>query len=158
VRVPRLFFLFAAAGLVAAPAVKVNIDSAQMTLGPGIEPRPGTPAFRPRLDARFSLSNVPKGTVLHFRFWLATESGLTTLRDNRRIQSGSAEIHALEGVTKALEEIQAFQLTAYPTNIRNGSESLVIEVISKGRLRARGTAAIVERHLPASVPREVNVP
>ena len=153
-RIPLITLLLSAAGLVAGPPLKLAVDSAQVTLGPGREPQPGTPPFQPRLEARFSLTGAPKGADLHFRFWRATGTALGSLRKGRPIQAGSAGLVPVEGVVKPVGQNRRFQLTAFAKGPWNGPESLIVEVLVKGNLAARVTAPILEKNLPGAGRRE----
>jgi hypothetical protein len=152
-RLPLIPLLLSTA-LVAAPPLKLAVESAQVTLGPGLEPQPGTPPFQPRLEARFSLTGAPKAADLHFRFWRATSAALASLRKGRPIPAGAIGLMPVEGEVKPLEPNQRFQLTASAKGPWNGPESLVVEVLVKGRLAARISAPIVEKNLPGAQKRE----
>jgi len=149
-----LAFLLAATGLIAAPPVQVATASAQVTLGPGVEPRPGDPPFRPRLEAQFTLSGLPKGAKPTFRFWRAAPAAVATLRPGRPIAKGGSGFTPVEGDVTSAAPTRSFQLKAQVPGAWTGPETLVIEVRHRGRLVARGTAAIVERNLPGTARRE----
>lgn len=149
-----LAVLLAAAGLSAAPPIKVVTATAQVTLGPGVEPRLGDPPFRPRLEGQFTLSGLPKGARPTFRFWRATPAAAATLRPGRPIAKGAAGFTPVEGETVPLAPAMSYQVKAQVTGPWNGPETLVIEVRNRGRWVARGTASIVERNLPGAVRRE----
>ena len=153
-RIPLIILLLSTAGLVAGPPLKLAVDSAQVTLGPGREPQPGTRPFQPRLEAQFSLTGAPKGAELHFRFWRATDTAVASLRRGRPIQARSAGLVPVEGVVKPVAPNRRFQLTALAKGPWNGPESLVVEVLVKGNLAARVTAPIVEKNLPGAGRRE----
>lgn len=148
-----LALLLAATGLMAAPAVKVSVESARVVLGPGAEPPPGTEPYRPRLDARFALSGLPKGATPSFRFWRATERTVAALPKGRGLKPG-AGCSAVEGEVTALPGGKAYQLKATAKAPWNGPEFLIIEVRSRGRLVARGTSPILETNLPGTARRE----
>lgn len=150
-RLPLLFLV--TAGLMAAPAVKVSVASARVVLGPGIEPQAGAEPHLPRVDAQFHLSGLPRGAKPSFRFWRATGQALASLPKGRAIKAGGG-IHALEGEAVALPGGTAYQLKATTKAPWNGPESLIIEVRSRGRLVARGTAPILETNLPGTARRE----
>jgi len=161
----RLFaFLLASflatAALMAAPAVKVSVESAQVVLGPGVEPQPhltpGTKPYRPRLDARFALSGLPKGAAPTFRFWRATEKAMTavaSLPKSRAVKAG-AGCSAVEGEVTAQPGGKAYQLKGTVPAPWNGPEFLIIEVRNRGRLVARETSPILETNLPGTARRE----
>jgi hypothetical protein len=149
-----LAFLLATTGLLAGSPVKVTIDSAQVTLGPGREPQPGAAPFQARLEARFSLQGPSKGAHFEYRFWRAQGSVLAGLRRGQAIHSGTAGFLPLNGEVTPLDPGRSFQLSARTQEPWNGPESLVVEVISRGRLSARGTLAILERNLPTALPHD----
>ncbi len=153
-RIPLIILLLSTAGLVAGPRLKLAVDSAQVTLGPGREPQPGTRPFQPRLEAQFSLTGAPKAADLQFRFWRASGTALASLRRGRPIKAGSSGLVPVEGVVKPVEPNRRFQLTALAKGPWNGPESLVVEVLVKGNLAARVTAPIVEKNLPGAGRRE----
>jgi hypothetical protein len=153
-RMPLIILLLAAAGLNAGPPLKLAVESAQVTLGPGLEPPPGTPPFQSRLEARFSLAGAPKAAELHFRFWRAHGSALTSLKKGRPLQAGGDGLQPVEGEVKPLGPGRRFQLTAAVKGPWNGPESLVVEVLVKGHLAARVTAPILERNLPGAGRRD----
>jgi len=153
-RMPLIALLLAAAGLVAGPPLKLAVESAQVTLGPGLEPPPGTPPFRARLEARFSLTGVPNAADLHYKFWRATRAALTSLQRGRPVPGGSAGWLPVEGEVKPLRQSHRFLLTAFAKEPWNGPESLVVEVLVKGHLAARVTTPIVEKNLPGAGRRE----
>lgn len=149
-----LAFLLAATGLIAAPPVKVTTAAAQVTLGPGVEPRPGNPPFRPRLEAQFTLSGLPKGARPTFRFWRAAPAAMATLRPGRAVAKGAAGFTPVEGEVATLTPATSYQVKAQVAGDWSGPETLLIEVRNRGRLVAWGTAAIVERNLPGTARRE----
>lgn len=153
-RMPLMPLLLATLGLAAAPPLKVVVESAHITLGPGREPLPGAAPFQPRLEARFSLAGLPKGSGLRFQFWRATSPALASLRTGRPVYAGATGFLPVEGEVKALEPNHSFQLTAFAKGPWNGPESLVVEVKVKGRLVGRGSAPIVEKNLPGAGRRE----
>jgi hypothetical protein len=153
-----LTILFATTALTAAPPLKVVVESAQITLGPGREPPPGSTPFLPRLEARFSMTNTPTKGDLRFRFWRARDAALATLHGLNPIRHASAGFTPQEGEVKALEPRKSFQFTAFAKGPWEGAESLVVEVLVNGRLAARGQVRIVEINLPSAPNRPVAAP
>lgn len=149
-----LALLLATTGLLAGSPVKVTIDSAQVIIGPGREPLPGAAPFQTRLRARFSLQGPSQGAHFEYRFWRAQGSVLTSLRRGQAIHSGTAGFLRLKGEVTPLEPGRSFLLSALIQEPWHRPESLVVEVISRGRLSARGTLPILERDLPAASPRD----
>lgn len=153
-RLALIPILIAAAGLAAAPPLRVVVDSAQITLGPGFAPPPGAAPFQPRMEARFTLTGTSKGARLHFRFWRASSNVLASLQKGRPVRGGTAGFLPVEGAANPLAQGGHFHLTAFTPGSWEGPQSLVVEVLVKGRLVARGTAPIVEKNLPSVRQRE----
>lgn len=157
---PRMFFLLTAAGFLAAaaptgaPLLRVVVNSAQVTLGPGFAPPPGAAPFQPRMEAQFTLTGTLKGARLRFRFWRASSLALASLHKGRLVRAGATGFSPVEGDASPLPQSGHFHLTALTKGPWEGPQSLVVEVLMKGRLVARGTAPIVEKNLPSVLQRE----
>lgn len=148
-----LAVLLATTGLMAASPVKVSVESARVVLGPGAAPQPGAAPYQPRLDARFTLSGLPRNARPTFKVWRATEKALASLGKGRAIRGGTG-FTAVAGNVAALSGGSAYELKDQLRTPWNGPEFLIIEVRNRGRLLARGTAPILETNLPAPAQRE----
>lgn len=145
--------LFITAGLMAAPPVKVSVESARVVLGPGAAPQPGAASYHPRLDARFTLSGLPGNARPTFKVWRATEQAFASLGKGRAVRGGTG-FSAVAGEVVALPGGSAYEVKDQLRTPWNGPEFLIIEVRNRGRLLARGTAPILELNLPAPAQRE----
>ena len=138
--------------LVSASPVRVMLESAQVTLGPGIEPPPGVVALPPRLEARFKVIAPPRGASLEFRCWRASGKALRSLQKGKAIQLGAAGMVRVEGTIKKSGSGQDYALISLEKTPWNSPETLVVEVWFKGRLADQARLPILERNLQAIAP------
>lgn len=137
-------------GLCGGAPVRVAIDGASVTLGPGREPPPGSPPYVPRLDARFTVTGPARGTPLPFRFWRLNAAAVAALRADRPLRAGDAGVVPVSGLLTAVGPGRSYSLSASTRAPWAGPEFLAVEVLARGRLAGRGVAPILEKNLPAT--------